>query len=57
MKICVITKCDDFADDVMVLRGNQWRYYQDEPPQGHLKIKPLKVQPFHRGEILLLDEC
>lgn len=55
MKICVITKCEDWADDFMVLRGNQWRYY-DELPPGEIKTKPLKVPPFRKGEVLLLDK-
>ena len=53
-RICVITKCDDFCDDLIYLRGNQWRYYYDECPLG--KAKRIKMPAFYRGEILLLDE-
>jgi hypothetical protein len=54
MKICVITRCDDFADDDIVLHENQWRYYWEHTPEG--RKQKIKIPPFHRGEILLLDD-
>lgn len=54
MKICVITRCDDFADDYILLRGNQWRYYYECTPPG--RQRRIKFPPFYRGEILLLDD-
>jgi hypothetical protein len=54
VKVCVITRCDDFADDEIVLHENQWRYYWEHAPEG--RKQRIKIPPFHRGEILLLDD-
>lgn len=57
VKFCVITKCEDFADDVIELSGNQWRHYDSWPSERKCtKVKGIKGQVFVPGEILILDD-
>lgn len=59
LRYCVITRGDGFSDGLLLLRGSQWRYYTGRWPEGlsdlH-RFKPVKVQAFCPGELLILDD-